>query len=72
MPKILARGHDFDARLRKPKLTSDGTLEKMFCISCGKPSGWVTSEVVSIATYVCLACTAANGPLPLPKLDIPE
>ncbi len=71
-PKYLGRGHDLDSRLQRPKMTSDGTLERMYCVSCGAPSGWVTTEVVSIATYVCLACTATHGPLPLPRLDIPE
>lgn len=72
VPVPLLRGHDLDSRLQKPKMTLDGSLERMYCVSCGAASGWVTTEVVTIATYVCPACTAAFGPLSLPKIEIPE
>jgi hypothetical protein len=74
LPRVYGHGGDLDSRMRKPKLSPDGSLERMFCISCGAPSGWVTTEVVSVATYVCPSCTEkGGGPIPgLPRLNVAD
>lgn len=72
-PSLFKPGGDMDSRTRKRILSADGRLERMFCLSCGAPSGWVTADVPDMAIYVCLKCTEeGGGPLPLPRLGIKE
>ena len=56
------------AGIIRKTLTQKGTLERAFCISCGRPGGWVSSEQLDSAIYVCSVCDRVNGPLPLPRL----
>lgn len=80
LPKlpILARRHDLDARLRgvsvghggrvAPKLRDIGLGqigEPIFCISCGKRSGYVTADLPPGVIAVCDDCHAGKGALPL-------
>lgn len=69
-PKLFTPGGDFDSRARKHILSADGKLERMFCLSCGAPSGWVSAGDVNpnMAIYVCLNCVEKSGPPPLPRI----
>ncbi len=69
-PRLFTPGHDFDSRAKKHILSLDGKLERMFCLSCGSPSGWVTADVPNMAIYVCSECVGKAGDLPLPRLNI--
>lgn len=49
----------------RPLITPDGQNEAIYCLSCGKSSGYVTRELPPGVIFVCDACTARSGPLPL-------
>ncbi len=69
-PKLFTPGGMVDSRARKHILSADGKLERMFCLNCGQPSGWVSSDIPNMAVYVCTACVEKVGELPLPRLNI--
>ncbi len=49
----------------RPSFTPDGLNERIYCLSCGRPSGYVTRELPPGVIYICDDCTAKAGPLPL-------
>ena len=50
------------AGITRPQFTQDGTLQKVYCLNCGKPGGAVTAEVPTFmrgdpgVIYVCDLC----------------
>ncbi len=71
---------DYDSRLHgvsigpagvvRPHYTPDGENEAIYCLSCGKPSGYVTRDLPPGVVAICNACTRAAGPLPLEVVDL--
>jgi uncharacterized protein YlaI len=53
-----------------PQFSKDGQLERVHCLNCGKPGGYVTAELpVALRNdpgviYVCADCDGRLGALP--------
>lgn len=62
---------DHQARLQSRRETIShpvlGYVDRIYCISCGRPAGAVNCDCPS-AIAVCRACAGTYGGLPLPKL----
>lgn len=49
----------------RPLYTPDGLNERLYCLSCGAPCGYVTRDLPPGVIYICDPCHARSGPLPL-------
>lgn len=58
--------------VRPTIVDAGGLLEQIFCLSCGRPSGYVTLELPPGVIYVCPDCHDRAGPLPLEALHVPD
>lgn len=76
------RKRDLDSRVHgvsvgaagmvRPKIDLDGTMEVVYCLSCGNEGGRVTVELPPGVIYICDECHARSGPLPLEAAHFPE
>jgi hypothetical protein len=45
-----------------------GWMERLFCVNCSAPGGYVTEAASFGAFYLCDACVQKHGHLPLPQI----
>jgi hypothetical protein len=62
-----------DSRMREVRLTRMtplGEVELLFCLNCGAGGGAVKVDPARnlVAQYICQACAATHGGLPVPEV----
>lgn len=73
MTTVDSRLLGFNVRVTHPTLP----LERCYCVNCGKPKGWVSTENMEFirsnqVIVICDDCDEKMGTLPLAKLNIEE
>lgn len=73
---------DLDSRVKETNLSIPShhptlPLERTYCVSCGRPKGWVSTETydyirVNNIIVLCDTCNEALGPGGLPECPIEE
>lgn len=68
--RILRVSASMGGHVTRPKISRDASLERMYCLHCGKPGGAVTADVPASLRndpgliYICDACAGTFGALP--------